>query len=184
MSVVAKSPYHSKSRYRRKVIGRLRSVFRMKLRLIVGHFVAAAFLCLAQQANSCSWAVGYFYQVKHLRGIVVGTDSSWLRYPRWVRQRAVRPNVNLRIYKYHHPSVIHDVSPFAKIKTDKKGRFDFGVLPDGHYTLVIDWPVEYGDLFDVEVKPLSESTSGVKIDISPADPACRGGHEITPYSEY
>ena len=92
----------------------------------------------------------------------------------------MRANVNLRLYKYRHPSAIHDIPPFSEVKTDKNGMFDFDLLPKGHYTLVIDWPVEYGNLFDVEVKPLSAAASSVKIDISPVDPACRGGHEVIP----
>ena len=153
----------------------------MKLRFRGSTLIMIALLFIATKADSCSWAVGYFYQVKHLSGVVVGTGSPWLSYPRWIRQRVARANVNLRLYKYRHQSAIHDISPSAQAKTDKSGRFDFGVLPEGHYTLVIDWPIEYGNLFDVEVKPLSAAAPSVKIDISPVDPACRGGHEISPY---
>ena len=95
----------------------------------------------------------------------------------------MRASVNLRLYKYRHPSGIRDVPPFATVKTDKNGRFDFGALPEGHYTLAVDWPVEYGGMFDIEVKPLSAATSSVKVDISPVNPACRGGHEIIPFHE-
>src|SRR4051812_26874316 len=40
-------------------------------------FLAGALLIQAQQAFSCSLAVGYFHQVTRLRGIVVGTGNYW-----------------------------------------------------------------------------------------------------------
>lgn len=66
--------------------------------------------------------------------------------------------------------------------TDKNGRFDFGSVPVGHYTLVIDWPTVDGDSFDVEVNNLAAETSSVTTDVSQVDPDCTGGHEfvVTP----
>jgi|HubBroStandDraft_1064217.scaffolds.fasta_scaffold40110_2 5-hydroxyisourate hydrolase-like protein (transthyretin family) len=68
-------------------------------------------------------------------------------------------------------------------RTDKDGRFDFGVLQEGHYTFVIDWPSEYAESFDVEIKKLPRSTSSVKIDVSPVYPDCTGGHEFVEFSD-
>ena len=54
--------------------------------------------------------------------------------------------------------------PLVKtVRTDTNGEFDFGVLQEGHYTLVIDWPSEYADWFDVEIKNLPRRTSSVKM---------------------
>jgi len=41
-------------------------------------------------SHPCSWAIGFFYQVTSLRGIVVGMDRGW---PRWIRQCVTRANV-------------------------------------------------------------------------------------------
>ena len=101
-----------------------------------------------------------------------------------MRQRVARDNVNLRLYKYRWP--LHDRSemPLVKtVKTDGSGRFDFGELQEEHYTLVIDWPSEYGEWFDVEIKKLSRPTTSVKIDVSPVYPDCTGGHEFIPLQE-
>jgi transposase len=68
-------------------------------------------------------------------------------------------------------------------RTDERGGFDFGALREGHYTLVIDWPAEYSNLFDVEIKKLPTETSSVEIDVSPVDPDCTGGHEFISHSK-
>jgi hypothetical protein len=65
----------------------------------------------------------------------------------------------------------------SSVQADESGRFDFGNLGPGHYTLV----VERGDLvgwFDVEVKARVPETEAVLIDISPVFPDCKGGHEF------
>jgi hypothetical protein len=73
--------------------------------------------------------------------------------------------------------------PLVKtVRTDTNGEFDFGVLQEGHYTLVIDWPSEYADWFDVEIKNLPRRTSSVKIDVSPVYPDCTGGHEFITFT--
>ena len=65
--------------------------------------------------------------------------------------------------------------PIVKtLETDGKGVFDFGPLPTGHYTLVIDGE----DSFDVEIKELPQVTESVTIDVSPVYPDCTGGHEF------
>jgi hypothetical protein len=110
----------------------------------------------------------------------VGMNRGW---PRWLRQRVVRANVNARLYEYRWP--LHDrrEMPLVKtVQTDKRGWFDFGELPKGHYTLVIDWPTEYSEWFDVEITTLPKPTTSVKIDVSPVDPDCTGGHEFTTFS--
>jgi hypothetical protein len=90
----------------------------------------------------------------------------------------------MRLYEYRWP--VHDWRERLLVKTletDQSGRFDFGVLAPGHYTLVIDWPSEAANSFDAEVKELSRRTSSVKIDASPVYPDCTGGHEFLMVSE-
>jgi hypothetical protein len=65
-----------------------------------------------------------------------------------------------------------------EVRTSKGGWFDFGVLQEGHYTLIIDWPAEYANWFDVEIKKLPKATSSVKIDVTRVYPDCTGGHEF------
>jgi hypothetical protein len=100
-------------------------------------------------------------------------------WPRWVRQRVVRSNVTLHLYEYRWPLHNRSEMPFVKsVKTDDHGQFDFGELPIGHYTLVIDWPSEYAEWFNVEITRLPKPTTSVKIDVSPVYPDCTGGHEF------
>jgi hypothetical protein len=69
-----------------------------------------------------------------------------------------------------------------QVSTDSKGRFDFGELPTGHYTLVIEAP-QNQDRFDVEIVPLSKQTKSISIDVSPNYPDCTGGHEFISMSK-
>jgi hypothetical protein len=104
-------------------------------------------------------------------------------YPRWIRQRIRRGNINLRLYDYRWPGSVRESQPIATVRTDQQGAFDLGVLREGHYILVIDWPVEYSQQFDVEIKKLPAETSSVEIDVSPVDHDCTGGHEFISYSK-
>lgn len=60
------------------------------------------------------------------------------------------------------------------VETNEHGRFDFGSLKFGHYTLRVD-----GDLFDVEIKDLPRQTESVTIDVSPIYPDCTGGAQTS-----
>ena len=170
----------------------MRSISGVSGCFVVRVFLAGALLIQAQQAFSCSFAIGYFYQVTRLRGTVVGTGNYWplpgyRSYPRWIRQRVRRGNADLRLYDYRWPGSVRDRQPIATVRTDNRGRFDFGTLQEGHYTLVIDWAAEHSehsDHFDVEIKKLRAETSSVEIDVSPVDPDCTGGHEFISYSRY
>ena len=88
------------------------------------------------------------------------------------------------LFEYRWP--LHDRSemPLVKsVKTDGSGRFDFGDLQEGRYTLVIDWPSEFGERFDVQIKKQPRPTTSVKIDISPAYVDCTGGHEFSSFQK-
>jgi hypothetical protein len=149
--------------------------------------ITTALLFQAQEAISCSLVRGYFYQVTKLRGRIVGMTNYWPllgyrsypSYPSWIRHRLSRDNVKLRLDNYGWPTRNRSETPPIKtVTTDKNGGFDFGSIPVGHYTLVIDWPVIDGDFFDVEVNNRAVETSSVTIDVSPVDPDCKGGHEF------
>jgi hypothetical protein len=153
----------------------------MKIRIVLRLVVLAAIVLDSPGVYPCAWATGYFHQLTCLRGSLVGTSWIW---PRWVRQRFTRGNVDLRLFEYRWPLRNQSEMPFVKeVRTDASGNFDFGALQEGHYTLVIDWPSEFGDRFDIEIKKLPKSTSSVRIDVSPANPDCTGGHTIDVLSE-
>jgi hypothetical protein len=151
--------------------------------------VAGALVLLAQQAVPCSFATGYFHQITHLRGKVVGMTNYWpmlgyKSYPPWLRHSVARERVRLRLYQYCWPIRTDSERPLVKaVTTNEDGKFDFGVVPVGHYTLLIDWPAESSESFDVEIRKLPAETSSVKIDVSPVDPDCSGGHEFIVYSK-
>jgi hypothetical protein len=101
-----------------------------------------------------------------------------------MRQRVARDNVNLRLYAYRWPLHERSEMPLVKsVRTDNSRQFDFGILPEGHYILLIDWPSADANWFDVEIKKLPRGTSSVKIDVSPVHPDCTGGHEFTVFSD-
>jgi hypothetical protein len=151
--------------------------------------ITSALLFQAQEAISCSLVRGYFYQVTWLRGRVVGMTNYWPllgygSYPGWLRHRVSRDNVKLRLYTYGWPMRNRSETPPIKtVTTDKNGSFDFGSVPIGHYTLVIERPAVDGDFFDVEVNNRAAETSSVTIDVSPVDPDCKGGHEFMVHSK-
>ena len=65
------------------------------------------------------------------------------------------------------------------VEADSQGSFDFGALPSGHYTLIVDddrWG--HSDWFDFEITNLPKATLSVTIDISPHLPDCKAGHEF------
>ena len=139
-----------------------------------------AALLVPAQAHACSWADGYFYQVSALRGNVVGAKIGPLQYSRWLRQSFARKNAKLTLYQYRSPISQRYELPFVKAtKADVNGRFDFGDVAPGHYTLIIDdgdWGTSAW--FDVELKPQDKQTVAVTIDVSPNFPDCKGGHEF------
>ena len=146
--------------------------------------LAGALVLQAQQAVPCEFTTGYFHQVTRLRGKVVGMTNHWPMlgygsYPRWLRHSVERENVRIRLYRFQWPIRTNSDRPLVKtLTTDENGSFDFGAVPEGHYTLTIDWPVDYGSSFDVEISKLAAETLSVKIDVSPVGPDCRGGHEF------
>jgi hypothetical protein len=130
-------------------------------------------------APACSWAIGYFYQVTSLRGATVGSNLPFLHSIRWLRQSFVREHVKLTLYDYRWPRAVSDWVPVKSVITDADGKFDFGAVKPGHYTLRVDeekWP--HSDLFDVEIKDPPNPKESETIDISPVSPDCKGGHEF------
>jgi hypothetical protein len=142
----------------------------MKLRL------AIALLVVVQPALSCSWAIGYFYQVKSLQGRIVGRERSFFN-SQWLRHRSYRPGAKLVLYRYEHPWNLQEYNVVARTTADGNGNFSFGTITPGHYTLQVSSnPLQ--ETFDIELVDNKRATTSVLIDISPADPDCTGGHEI------
>jgi hypothetical protein len=136
-------------------------------------------LLIVQFAYACSFAKGYFYQVTALRGTIVGVNRGDPRHQlRWLRQQVTRGNVDLTLYEYAWPAKLRDLKLIKKTKTDNHGKFDFGDLREGHYTLQIEDPAGHEDLYDIQIYPLTNKTISVTIDISPVFPDCTGGHEF------
>jgi len=135
-----------------------------------------AFCSLSVPGSACEWARGYFYQVTVLRGRVVGRSLGPLQYWRWLRQSFVVPDAELLLFQY--PEAYNTSSkPTVRARTDENGWFDFGALPNGHYTLVARSGA-LGAWFDVEITPAAARTKQVLIDVSPNFPDCKGGHQF------
>ena len=144
----------------------------MKHRLIFG----LAFGLLCGSCSACSWATGYFHQVTAVRGQVVG--SSWAPF-RWLRQSFSVGGATLTLYEYRFPTK-GELRKVAVASADSHGRFDFGLVPKGHYFLDVQvkGSDRMGGLFDVEVTDAVKTTKSVTIDVSPIMPDCTGGHEF------
>jgi hypothetical protein len=153
----------------------------MRISLMARTLLAVMILVISvEQARPCNWARGYFYQLTRLQGGVVGAKLGPLQYSRRLRQAFTRNKVKLTLYEYRWPINARNDMPVMKtVDTDSSGKFDFGVLPDGHYALVLD-DQNWGNAtwFDVELKRLPKETATVVIDISPNFPDCQGGHEF------
>lgn len=138
------------------------------------------FFVLAPVGHACSWSYDYFFQVSKLRGSVVGVNRGDPRQMvASIRHQVKLSGVRLKLRRYEWP--VKDLDRLSVIKTaltDKRGYFDFGALPPGHYFLTIDTPWGWEDVFTVEVKRPGIETASVVIDISPNFPDCTGGHEF------
>jgi len=132
------------------------------------------------QLSACTFAAGHFSQVTSLQGKVVGVNWHSLgpiQYWTWLRHQFSQKNQELRLYQYQGPWS-EDAQEIARTKTDSDGRFSFGSVPDGHYSL------EVGDgWFDVEITQTVPPTEEVLIDMSPIFPDCTGGHQFWVYSK-
>jgi len=129
-------------------------------------------------AGACSFAPGYFHQVTALKGRIVGKNLGPLQF-KWFRQLFSVKDATLHVYQYHQPMSVGELKePIATARTDSHGRFDFGILPAGHYLLEIAINGSGVDWFDVEITTKIKATESVLIDISPVAPDCSGGHEF------
>ncbi len=140
--------------------------------------IAISVLFGTQSVQACSWAIGYFHQVTALRGRVVGTNIVLFQSHRWLRQSFVRKHAKLTLYEYQSSWTENRV-PVKTVVADAEGKFDFGTLRAGHYSLLVaeeKWG--HSDWFDVEVKDIPTATESITIDVSPAFTDCKGGHEF------
>ena len=126
--------------------------------------------------QACSLVAGHFHQVTVIRGRVVG---SWLPF-RWLRQSFGVSDGTLTLYEYHAPAKVAERKAVAVVKTDAHGNFDFGSIPKGHYSLVVEVKDSdrMGGFFDVEVTDAVRSTKSIIVDVSPIHPDCTGGNEF------
>lgn len=141
-------------------------------------FRMAAFsllLLLAQSSSACTWAPGYFHQVTHLKGKVVGRSLGSVQF-RWLRRMFSVSGAELVLYEYSQPWDKKRPA-VARVKANSAGEFDFGNILEGHYRLEISGENLY-DLFDVEVTNKALATRSIMIDVSPIFPDCTGGHEF------
>jgi hypothetical protein len=140
----------------------------MQRLLKIAPAVVSLLLISSLYVSACSLVPGYFYQITALRGRVVGVQTQHIFHPRWLRQSFVRKHAKLTLYEYRQPW--DETLVIKTVETNDHGRFDFGSLKFGHYTLRVD-----GDLFNVEIKDLPRQTESVTIDVSPIYPDCTGG---------
>ena len=137
-------------------------------------------LCVAHLAFCCSLVDGYFYQVTCLRGTVVGVNDGDIRHiSRWMRQQVVREDAKLTLYQFRRPITKSwsELPLVKRVESDTNGKFDFGPVPVGHYTLTVETQAHF-DKFDVQIVNSSKQTRSVTLDISPIYPDCTGGHEF------
>jgi hypothetical protein len=143
--------------------------------------VQISILCLlflfAEPIESCTFARGYFFQVTHLNGRVVGRSLGLVQF-RWLRRMFPLSGAQLTLYDYSQPIFWDNRPPaVARVKANSQGAFDFGDVHVGHYTLEIS-SGELDEFFDVEITAVVPMTKSVLIDVSPVGSDCSGGHEF------
>jgi len=140
-----------------------------------------AIFVIVQLAGACTMAPqpGYFHQVTSIRGRVVGRSLGPLQF-RWLRRSFSVSDATLTLYEYPWSATVQDLKRIAEVKTNSKGTFDFGAVPDGHYSLgvSVQGSDSLGGWFPVEVTNKVGRTEEILLDVSPIHPDCTGGQEF------
>ncbi len=110
-------------------------------------------------------------RLARFRGEVVGKKLSIVQY-RWLRRRFKAVGTTLSLARElpsteYQGNVIRHSDRVGDVVVDKSGRFDFGDLMPGVYSLVVAYPGEAGVVFGFVIDPAARSTA-VLIDASPA----------------
>jgi len=110
-------------------------------------------------------------RLARFRGEVVGKKLSIVQY-RWLRRRFKAVGTTLSLARElpsteYQGNVIRHSDRVGDVVVDKSGRFDFGDLMPGVYSLVVAYPGEAGVVFGFVIDPAARSTD-VLIDASPA----------------
>jgi hypothetical protein len=127
--------------------------------------------------QASSLVTGHFHPVTVIRGRVVG--SGWTPF-RWLRQSICLGDAKLTWHEYRWSRKIEDLKPVAALQAAAHRNFDFGSVPNRHYSLSIEVKdsARMGGFFDVEVTDAAKNTKHVRIDVSPIQPDCTSGHEF------
>jgi hypothetical protein len=128
---------------------------------------------------ACDLLEDNFHQITRLSGSVVGVAKSDPRHNvKSIRQSVPVKKAKLELFSYSTTQTkIWERKPLFTKFSDDKGIFDFGQIPDGRYTLLIstEWN---DDEYAVEITQKVHKSDLIKIDISPVNPDCTGGHEF------
>ncbi|MGC2697969.1 MAG: hypothetical protein WA738_19455 [Candidatus Angelobacter sp.] len=142
--------------------------------------ILAIVFCFAITGDACSLIHGYFHQVTHLKGRVVGKSFGPIQF-RWLRRMYNVSGAELEVYEYASPRH-KDAKPLARAVANSAGEFEFGTLKEGHYSLFIKGG-GMQDSFDIEITNKVPRTKEVTLDISPIFSDCTGGHEFEAQAE-
>jgi hypothetical protein len=84
------------------------------------------------------------------------------------------------LYGCRSPARVEELKQIAVVKTNSNGKFDFGAVPLGHYSLRVgvDGSDVMGGWFDVEITDKVKPTENILLDVSPIHPDCTGGPEF------
>lgn len=110
-------------------------------------------------------------RISRFRGEVVGKNL-WILQYRWLRRRFTAVGTTLSLVRslpsteYKGNVVLHG-ERVGDVVIDRSGRFDFGDLPPGEYSLIVTYPGEDAVGFGFVIDPSARSAD-VLIDASPA----------------